>query len=210
MWIHFHTFGAWNERGSMNECLENQTALISEHKHNAYLNHTEVCPLFIPKHTKLSQKALDDLSQFYLLEREPRSLRNWKRQTVFQLFMQHLDRDLATMADSTAIQLAEKIELYIRHNYQQKITNPLLQKELSYHPNYMAKCMLKVYGMTPMEYLLHYRIEQAKKLLLQTPWSVSRIAEEAGFQFGSYFSTCFSNREGLSPLSFRRKFIGHP
>ncbi|WP_367399863.1 helix-turn-helix domain-containing protein [Paenibacillus sp. 1781tsa1] len=66
--------------------------------------------------------------------------------------------------------------------------------------------MLKVYGMTPMEYLLHYRIEQAKKLLLQTSWSVARIAEEIGFNHVSYFSSCFSKKEGISPSNFRNKF----
>ncbi|MCR8632934.1 AraC family transcriptional regulator [Paenibacillus radicis (ex Xue et al. 2023)] len=209
IWIHFHTFGAWNECEGMNACLENQSALIEQHKQTAYLNHAEVCPIFIPKYMQLSQKAIDILEQFFQLEHEPRSLRNWKRQTAFQLFMQHLDRDLAAASDATAFHLAEKVELFIRQNYTQRVSNPLLQKELNYHPNYLAKCMLKVYGMTPIDYLQHYRIEQAKKLLIQTEWSITRIAEEIGFQHGSYFSTCFLKKEGISPLSFRRKFIGN-
>ncbi|WP_248924137.1 AraC family transcriptional regulator [Paenibacillus hamazuiensis] len=209
MWIHFQTFGAWNEYDGMNSCLENQSALIDSHKKNAYLHHSEVCSIFIPKHTKLSAKALDDLEQFYQLGNEPKSLRNWKRQTVFQLLLQHLDRDLASLIDTAAVQLAEKVEIFIRQNYRKKITNAVLQKELSYHPNYLAKCMLKVYGMTPMEFLTKYRIEQAKKLLIQREWSITRIAEEAGFAHGSYFSYIFSKQEGISPLTFRKKFIGH-
>ncbi|QMV43115.1 helix-turn-helix transcriptional regulator [Cohnella cholangitidis] len=209
IWIHFHTFGAWDECSGMNACLENQSSLIAAHKQTAYLNHSEVCSIFIPKHTKLKPKALEILNQFFQLEDEPRSLRNWKRQTAFQMFIQHLDRELASTSDGTAFHLAEKIELFIRQNYTIKLTNSTLQKELNYHPNYLAKCMLKVYGMTPMDYLLQYRIEQAKKLLVQTEWSVSRIAEEVGFQHGSYFTFCFSNKEGIAPLAFRRKVMGH-
>jgi AraC-like DNA-binding protein len=209
IWIHFHTFGAWDECSSMGKCLDNQSALITTHKQTAYLNHSEVCSVFIPKHTKLTMKALDILSQFFQLEDEPRSLRNWKRQSTFQLFIQHLDRELASTSDGTAFNLAEKVELFIRQNYTNKVTNSILQSELNYHPNYMARCMLKVYGMTPMEYLLQYRIEQAKKQLVQTEWSVTRIAEEVGFQHGSYFTFCFSNKEGISPLNFRRKMRGH-
>ncbi|RED64942.1 helix-turn-helix transcriptional regulator [Cohnella lupini] len=208
IWIHFHTFGAWDECEGMNQCLENQSALIAAHKQTAYLNHSEVCSVFIPKHTSLKAKALEILGQFFQLEDEPRSLRNWKRQSAFQLFIQHLDRELASTSDGTAFRLAEKIELYIRQNYTNKITNSILQTELNYHPNYLAKCMLKVYGMTPMDYLLRYRIEHAKKLLVQTEWSVSRIAEEVGFQHGSYFTFCFSSKEGIAPLAFRRKIIG--
>lgn len=209
IWIHFHTFGAWDECSSMGKCLDNQSALFIAHKQTAYLNHSEVCSVFIPRHTKLKPKALDILEQFFQLEDEPRSLRNWKRQSAFQLFIQHLDRELASTSDGTAFNLAEKVELYIRQNYTNKITNLILQSELNYHPNYMARCMLKVYGKTPMDYLLHYRIEQGKKLLVQTEWSVTRIADEVGFQYGSYFTFCFSNREGISPLNFRRKMRGH-
>ncbi|MBP1964303.1 AraC family transcriptional regulator [Paenibacillus aceris] len=207
IWIHFQTFGAWEECSSMKACLDNRNTLINNHKQNAYLHHSEVCSIFIPKFMNLSQKAQDILDQFFLLDEEPRSLRNWKRQTAFQQFMQLIDRDLASGSDVSAFHLAEKVELFIRQHFAQKITNTLLQQELNYHPNYLAKCMLKVYGVTPMDYLLQYRIEQAKKLLIQTNWSMTRIAEEVGFQYGSYFSYCFSNNEGISPLNFRRKFV---
>ncbi len=210
IWIHFQTFGAWDECDCMDTCLEKQSLLIDKHKKRAYLNHSEVSSIFIPKHVKLIPKAMDDLEHFFLLDQEPHSLRNWKRQTTFQQYLQHLDMDQSTFADATAFQIAEKVELFIRQNYSKPLSNPILQQELNYHPNYLSKCMLKVYNKTPMEYLQGYRIEQAKKLLISTEWSVSRIAEAVGFNHFSYFSVCFSNKEGISPLNYRRKFVGHP
>ncbi|OKP99069.1 AraC family transcriptional regulator [Paenibacillus sp. P46E] len=207
IWIHFQTFGSWKECMSMDECLESQVTLIESHKQKAYLNHADVCSIYIPKHMKISRKAMEVLDLFFEQEHEPQSLRNWKRQASFQSFLQHLDRDLASPSDATAIQLAEKVELFIRHNYTRDINNPMLQKELNYHPNYLAKSMLKTYGMTPMAYLQNYRVEQSKRLLLQTSWSVTRIAEEVGFHHVSHFSSCFSKKEGLSPSGFRSKFI---
>lgn len=207
IWIHFQTFGSWKECASMDECLDSQASLIESHKHNAYLNHADVCSIYIPKHMQITGKAMEVLDLFFEQEHEPQSLRNWKRQASFQSFLQHLDRDLASPSDATAIQLAEKVELFIRHNYTRDINNPLLQKELNYHPNYLAKSMLKAYGMTPMAYLQNYRVEQSKRLLLQTSWSVTRIAEEVGFHHVSHFSSCFSKKEGLSPSGFRSKFI---
>ncbi|TYP78914.1 AraC family transcriptional regulator [Paenibacillus methanolicus] len=204
-WIHFQTFGAWDEMNTMNECLDNQIALFEKHKQAAYLNHCEVSSIFIPKVMKLSDKSMDDLTAFYALDHDPRSLRNWKKQTAFQMFMQHLNQEAERSTDSTALRLAEKVELFIRHNYNQKITNALLQRVFNYHPNYLAKCMLKVYGVTPIDYLQQYRIEQAKKLLLQTDWSVARIAEEVGFNNPPYFSSVFTNKQGLSPSSYRNK-----
>lgn len=206
IWIHFQTFGSWKECLDMNDCLDNQSELIESHKQKAYLNHCDVCSIFIPKHMEISQKAMEVLEFFFQLEQEPQSMRNWKRQASFQQFLQFLDRDLAEASDATAIQLAEKIELFIRQNYTREVTNSLLQKELNYHPNYLAKNMLKIYGVTPMGYLLSYRLEQSKRLLIQTSWSIARIAEEVGFHHITYYSSCFSKKEGISPSNFRRKF----
>ncbi|WP_138493542.1 AraC family transcriptional regulator [Paenibacillus pinistramenti] len=206
IWIHFQTFGSWQECPDMNECLSTQQTLIEEHKQKAYLNHADVCSIFIPKHMKITVKAMELLELFFKQESEPKSMRNWRRQFTFQSFLQLLDRDLASPSDVTAIQLAEQIELYIRSNYMHDLTNSVLKKELNYHPNYLAKSMLKVFGMTPMAYLQNFRIEQSKRLLLQTSWSVARIAEEVGFNHVSHYSSCFSKKEGLSPSAFRNKF----
>lgn len=206
IWIHFQTFGSWQVCLDMDECMGNQMALIEEHKKLAYLNHADVSSIFIPKHMKLSSKALEVLETFFQQAHEPQSLRNWKRQATFQLFLQHLNRESASPANNTAIQLADRIELFIRQNYASDITNSVLQQKMNYHPNYLAKMMLKVYGMTPMAYLQYYRLEQSKRLLLQTPWSIARIAEEVGFHHVSHYSTFFSKKEGLSPSSFRSKF----
>ncbi|CAH1208121.1 HTH-type transcriptional activator RhaR [Paenibacillus allorhizoplanae] len=209
LWIHFHTYGAWDEYMDMDACLANQNALIEDHKQKAFLNHAEVNSIFIPKYMKLNQKALEILEYFFDLEQESRSQRNWRKQNTFQLFMQHINRELISTTDMTAFHLAEKVELFIRQNYTKKISNALLQEHLNYHPNYIAKCMLKVFGMTPNDYLLQFRIEQSKKLLIQTNWTMARVAEESGFQHASYFSHCFSTKEGISPLNFRKNYTGH-
>jgi YesN/AraC family two-component response regulator len=209
-WIHFQTFGAWDEMKGINECLENQMTLFEKHKQKAYLHHCELSSIFIPKKLKLSSKSMNDLNEFYSLDNDPRSLRNWRKQTAFQNFMQNINFDSGIATNSTAIHLAEKIELFIRQNYTSKITNPVLKAEFNYHPNYLAKCMLKVYGLTPIDYLLQYRIEQAKKLLIQTDWSISRIADEVGFSNPAYFSSVFTNKQGTAPANFRKKEFRKP
>lgn len=209
-WIHFQTFGAWDEMENMNNCYENQMALFESHKQQAYLNHCEVSSIFIPKKIKLSSKSVNDITEFYSLDKDPRSLRNWRKQTAFQTFMQNISHDSANATNSTALHLAEKIELFIRQNYASKITNSVLKEEFNYHPNYLAKCMLKVYGVTPIDYLLQYRIEQAKKQLIQTDWSIARIADELGFSTPAYFSSVFSNKQGLSPANFRKREYRKP
>lgn len=206
-WIHFQTFGSFEEAASMEQCLKNQAALIARHKQNTGLSHCEVSPVYIPKSFSLSEKLRDYIRSLVRLEHEPQSLRNWKRQSVFQSLLQQLHLEFAELADTSAIRLAEDIEGFIRSHYREPISNSLLSRQFNYHSNYLAKCMLKVYGMTPLEYLQQYRCEQAKKLLLQTSWPIARVAEESGFNSISYFSAAFTKMAGLSPGKFRRKFI---
>lgn len=62
-----------------------------------------------------------------------------------------------------------------------------------------------VYGMPPGEYLNSKRIETAKKLLIETKYSIQAISESLGFQDPYYFSKCFKKRCGKSPNSFRKE-----
>lgn len=70
--------------------------------------------------------------------------------------------------------------------------------------------MKRQFGCPPMEYLLHYRLDQAKLLLLQTDLPVGRIAQEVGFRQAAYFTSCFVKREGVTPREYRRRFLQYP
>lgn len=96
---------------------------------------------------------------------------------------------------------------YIQKNYKEKITNEALAAALHFHPNYIVRCMKSKYGRTPIEYLLDYRLERAKRLLVTTEWSIERIAEEVGFRYSPYFSSCFKQSVGLTPLKFRKQYL---
>jgi YesN/AraC family two-component response regulator len=209
LWVHFNVFGAWDEYSTMDACMEDLQYLRRKHEKITYLIHNHASTITIPKYFRMPQKALAYIEKLIELEKEPRSISTWTQQSVFQFFLQHMDRQLSTIQDFTAIKVAEKIDTFIHENYQLPITNKHLQKELNFHPNYLARCMQKVYGLTPMEYLNKYRLDQAKKLLIETEWSVSRIAEEVGYNQISYFSVCFSRNEAISPLNYRKKYIKH-
>ncbi|MNR59015.1 Arabinose operon regulatory protein [compost metagenome] len=66
--------------------------------------------------------------------------------------------------------------------------------------------MQKEFGCAPFDYLMRFRIEQAKLQLLQTDLPIARIAEEVGFNQAAYFASCFSRYEGLSPRRYRQRF----
>ena len=61
-------------------------------------------------------------------------------------------------------------------------------------------------GVTFKEYLILYRITEAKKLLITTDLSISEIAEQVGYINVNNFVKIFRDREHTTPLQYRRQF----
>jgi len=59
------------------------------------------------------------------------------------------------------------------------------------------------YKISPINYLVHRRIEEARYLLAQTNYRISDIANMLGFSSNSYFSQTFHRVVGVSPSQFR-------
>jgi AraC-like DNA-binding protein len=60
----------------------------------------------------------------------------------------------------------------------------------------------RVIGMTPLNYLLQWRIAVAKNLLAREQMSVGETALAVGYESASGFSTAFSRETGRSPKEF--------
>ena len=61
-------------------------------------------------------------------------------------------------------------------------------------------------GLSPLTLLQHARVEQAKRLLLQTTWSVARVTESVGYEDQVSFGRMFRRLVGATPSSYRRQF----
>ena len=61
-------------------------------------------------------------------------------------------------------------------------------------------------NMTPMEYVMHYRLSKACELLNQD-LSITEIAFSCGFNGVSYFSECFRRKYSITPTAFREAVL---
>ncbi|MBD2868802.1 helix-turn-helix domain-containing protein [Paenibacillus arenilitoris] len=161
--------------------------------------------LRLPKQSRLSnlQEAFGLMQQLLDL---PDDSFFWEEQRLLAQLLAMLESG-SSRTRSVADRLAEQTAAYIQKNYKEKITNETLSAALHFHPNYIVRCMKSKYGRTPIEYLHHFRLERAKRLLVTTEWSIERIADEVGFRYSPYFSACFKQSFGLSPLKFRRQYL---
>ena len=72
------------------------------------------------------------------------------------------------------------------------------------------RCFRRTIGVTPIQYLLKFRIRQASRLLVETDRPVTEIALLCGFESPSYFAAAFRRLTGRTPRSYRRYFSGAP
>lgn len=65
-------------------------------------------------------------------------------------------------------------------------------------------------GLSPYQYRLVARVEQAKALLAQSRCEISKIAAHCGFASASHFSRTFHAKVGCSPATWRKGFGAAP
>jgi AraC-like DNA-binding protein len=61
-----------------------------------------------------------------------------------------------------------------------------------------------VVGTTPLQYLTFWRVQQAKRLLVETQLSLGQIADRVGYESGASLSRVFRRNTGASPGAYRR------
>lgn len=74
---------------------------------------------------------------------------------------------------------------------------------LGIHRSTLTRLVKRCCGMTPMEYLLSLRLQEALRLLNDTEYSIKEIAECTGFRDPNYFTKVISRRLGKPPSSLR-------
>jgi AraC-like DNA-binding protein len=77
-------------------------------------------------------------------------------------------------------------------------------EQLHYSPPHLHRLCQAQFGKSPIQKLIHLRIERAKSLLLNTQWPVQHIASYVGYTNIFNFSKSFKKLTGISPSEFRR------
>lgn len=82
-----------------------------------------------------------------------------------------------------------------------------------YSPFHLLRAFRKLFHETPHQYLIRRRIDQARRLLAETNWSVTRIGLAVGFESPGSFSTRFHELVGWPPSAYRGRVLdqkAHP
>ncbi|MBR1130921.1 AraC family transcriptional regulator [Bradyrhizobium iriomotense] len=99
------------------------------------------------------------------------------------------------------------VEEYVREN----LTRPISLAELSEIAGLSKRHFLRAFqesvGVTPYNYVLSLRIDEAKRRLSETEDSIVDVALAIGFNDAQHFSTSFKKATGIPPSAFRQRCL---
>ena len=78
-----------------------------------------------------------------------------------------------------------------------------IASHLNFNQTYLSTVYRQKTGRTINAYLTQLRIEEAKKLLLETPLRLYQVGEAVGYRDGKYFARIFRREVGVTPRQFR-------
>ncbi len=92
---------------------------------------------------------------------------------------------------------------FIEKNYKSPVSLDEMAELIDVSKSYLCRVFKQAYSITPVTFLLNYRISKAKQLLISTDMKVRLLAAECGFNDTSYFCMMFKKSEGMTPEEFR-------
>lgn len=85
-----------------------------------------------------------------------------------------------------------------------------IARALGYHEKYLSSVFHRTTGITLKRYLIGERLQEAKRLLLDSAYNISEIAQYLNFENAHNFSRFFRTETGQTPTEFREQSAHRP
>lgn len=93
---------------------------------------------------------------------------------------------------------------YIHDNFSKSISLNDIAASANISKSEAARCFQSSLHISPVAYLLRYRVEMAEQLLQNSGMTIEAIGYECGFSSASYFCKMFQRLTGTTPGNFRK------
>lgn len=127
---------------------------------------------------------------------------------LFEILLMHIMRrtkeDFAASTSKKATKECRFIEQYLKDHFKEDITLQDLSDLTFLNKYYLVHAFKNYKGMSPINYLILVRINEAKRLLETTNYSIAKIATLTGFSSQSYFSQTFRKMTDQTPKDYRK------
>jgi AraC-like DNA-binding protein len=93
---------------------------------------------------------------------------------------------------------------FIHNHYKDKITVAQIADAIGVSEREAMRSFRKSLHQSPIEYLISYRLNEAKKMLRDSELSITEICYQCGFSDSSYFGKVFRKAYGVTPREYRK------
>ncbi len=122
----------------------------------------------------------------------------------FSVFKHHLSEGAPKSNEGAAPQRYLDFSVnYIKTHYNSDVSVSKLTELLGVSQPYLYKIFKASFGKSPKAFITEYRMNQAKKLLLEAKLSIAETALSVGYSDSFSFSKSFSSIHGCSPSEYR-------
>ncbi|MDO4554592.1 MAG: response regulator [Lachnospiraceae bacterium] len=95
-----------------------------------------------------------------------------------------------------------KLEKYVEEQGELILGN--LADYYGFSKDYFGKIFRQKVGMTFQQFVMKYKMEQAKRLLLVSNYKIYEISDQLGYRTTDYFTKLFRDYTGMSPQKYRK------
>lgn len=131
----------------------------------------------------------------------------WNINECKTVFLNYITDCVNYIKNKSEVQILKPVRVtisYIEENFREKITIEEAANIVELNPIYLGSLFKKEVGLSFSNYVIKVRMERAKKLLVETNYTIAAIGGEVGYKDIRYFSQLFAKTVGIKPALYRR------
>lgn len=171
------------------------------------IHNKNIDALIFTGETSNQQKILQKLRQASALQHEE-NMEFQTRNLFSELWLLLLEEIKEQPAHTVNFQNQERVQnmlTFIHAHYSEKLTLNDIAAAASVSTRECIRCFRNTIRQTPLEYVMEYRLNMAKRLLDDTEMSITDLSLQCGFSSNAYFGKIFREKYGMTPLQYRNR-----
>lgn len=158
---------------------------------------------FLPDGESVLSELFADISDGY------RSI--YKQKTTFQvitwlnLFKEKLCQYFSERKREHRHHVVENVKKYVETHLHDRLNLNEVSAIYGISPNYLSSLFKKYNDCGYSEYITYRKVEEAKRMMIESNKKIYEIANALGFESAFYFSKVFKKVEGISPSEYINK-----
>lgn len=190
----------------LNQLKVEGVGLLSKRSHIRHIKNSAIIAIALATRASVEGGLYPEIaytmSDVYIQQVEDSNDTNQINLSVNKFFFQLIDRLNSTKSSNQSKHII-LCKNYIFNHIFEKITIQQLAKLVHLNPTYLSQTFKKETGVSLGKYILNEKLNEAKRMLVQSDVSIAEISMLLQFSDQSYFTSAFKKYTGLTPRQYR-------